>query len=62
MKGVGLDSKGRGATSSTNVIDVFCTIAISGGGIGVGDKRGGGIRSTKDGGRSGIRVEDGEEV
>jgi hypothetical protein len=49
MKGVGANSKGRGATSSTNVIDFFCTIAISGGGI----------RSTKDGGISGIRVEDG---
>ncbi len=35
MKGVGVDSRGGGAMSSTNVIDLICTIAISGGGIGV---------------------------
>jgi hypothetical protein len=32
MKGVGVDSRGRGATS-TNATNFFCNIAISGGGI-----------------------------
>ncbi len=59
MKGVGVDSRGEGATS-TNVTNLFCNIAISRGGIGPKDGGGGGIRlvknwgdgirSTKDGG------------
>jgi hypothetical protein len=59
MKGVGADNRGRG-TTSTNVTNCFCNIAISGGGIGpyggggggarLVENGGDGIRSTKDGG------------
>jgi hypothetical protein len=57
MKGVSADSKGGRTTSFTNVIDFFCTqITTRGGGDGIRfeDARGGGIRSTKDGGRIGL--------
>ncbi len=43
MKGVGVDSRGEGATS-TNVTNLFYNIAISRGGIGPKDGGGGGIR------------------
>ncbi len=59
MKGVGVDSRGRGATS-TNATNFFCNIAISGGGIRLKDggrveiswveNGGDGIKSSKDGG------------